>query len=228
MAVFSTEQQPGSVLVALMGERGNLLCTKGGEHPLKATFCCLKPLGHVVSMRNNWSSWQLKVKAAFFIRSCSGALVPAQCQQPPLYNSVFMLIVQDYSLLTAVVFCWLIRKTKKHHPQCPKELLNSITPSFCSLSSPPFFVNFMDLSANGLPPHCPSHIWHLSPSPNQPLLFLVSSPVALSGRSVPAAEEGGGSIPFFTLLTGQLLSLLTWLVWTPDLIAVSLLVYSIT
>lgn len=37
-AVFSTEPQPGSQLVALMGERGKLLCTKGSEQALKATF----------------------------------------------------------------------------------------------------------------------------------------------------------------------------------------------
>ena len=50
-AVFSTEQQPGAVLVALMGERGELLCTKGSERALKATFGCLKPRGHVVRER---------------------------------------------------------------------------------------------------------------------------------------------------------------------------------
>lgn len=52
-AVFSTEQQPGSVLVALMAERGELLCTKGSEQALKATFVFLKPQGHVVSLRKN-------------------------------------------------------------------------------------------------------------------------------------------------------------------------------
>lgn len=50
-AVFSTEQQPGSVLVASMGERDEQLCTKGSEQALKAMFGCLKPWGHVVRER---------------------------------------------------------------------------------------------------------------------------------------------------------------------------------
>lgn len=52
-AVFSTEQQPGSVLVALMAKRGELLCIKGSEQALKATFGFLKPKGYVVSLRKN-------------------------------------------------------------------------------------------------------------------------------------------------------------------------------
>lgn len=38
-SVFSTEQQPGSVLVPSMGERGELLCTlRGNEQAFKGHF----------------------------------------------------------------------------------------------------------------------------------------------------------------------------------------------
>lgn len=89
------------------------------------------------------------------------------------------------------------------------EPLYSITPSSCSPPAPPFFVNFMDLSANGFPPHRPPppHIWHLRPGPSR--RFPVAPPLALSGRSEPAAREGGGGahhLVLFTLLTGVLLS----------------------
>lgn len=168
-----------------MGERGELLCTKGSEQALKATFGCLKPQGHVVRLRKNWSWWQLKVKAAFFITTNNH-----------LGTTVFL-----FSSLFRIILCWQLlflvewlEKTKKHHPPSLKELLNSFTPSSCSLPSPPFFVNFMDLSANGLPPHRPSHIWHLLPSPSQPLSFLVAPSLGLSGRSVPAAKEERGGL----------------------------------
>lgn len=50
-------------------EEASCFVPKGCEHALKATFGCLKPRGHVVSLRKNWSWWPLKVKSAFFIRS---------------------------------------------------------------------------------------------------------------------------------------------------------------
>lgn len=89
---------------------------------------------------------------------------------------------------------WL-EKTEKHLTLSPTELLYSITPSSCSPPTPPFFVNFMDLSANGLPPHHPLHIWHLQPDLGRLLPFIVEPPLALRGRPEPAAGEGGGSSP---------------------------------
>lgn len=90
------------------------------------------------------------------------------------------------------------------------EPLYSITPSSCSPPTPPFFVNFMDLSTNGLPPHRASHIWHLRPGPSRLSSFPVAPPLAPSGRSEPAAGEGGRwgahRLVLFTLLTGVLLS----------------------
>ena len=66
----------------------------------------------------------------------------------------------------------------------------------------------MDLSANGLPPQRPSHIWHLQPGPSLSLSFPFAPPLALSGWSEPAAgREGGAHLQaLFTLLTGVLLS----------------------
>lgn len=58
----------------------------------------------------------------------------------------------------------------------------------------------MDLSANGFPPHHPSHIWHLHVGPSRPLSFPVAPPLALSGRY---EREG---LVLFTSLTGVLLS----------------------
>lgn len=179
-----------------MGERYELLCTKGSKQALKATFGCLKPRGHV-SVRENWSWWRLKVKVAFFIRNCSRALAPAQYINNLHFRTVFL-----SPLLFRIILSWQplflvdwLEKTKKHLALSPTGPLYSITTSSCSPPAPPFFVNFMDLSANGLPPHCPSHIWHLQPGSSWPLSFRVAPPLALSGRSKPAAEEGGGSSP---------------------------------
>lgn len=85
------------------------------------------------------------------------------CQQPPLYSRPTTPIVgKQHSQLTVVVFG---RLTGEKQRSTSLETFYSITPSSCSSpSTPPFFVNFMDLSANGLPPHCPSHIWHPWPA----------------------------------------------------------------
>lgn len=105
-----------------------MLWTKGSEQALKATFGCLKPRGHVVSVRKNWSWWRLKVKVAFFIRNCSRALVPAQYTNNHLFRTVFL-----SSLLFGIILSqqplflvgWL-EKTKTHlalSPTGPASLL---------------------------------------------------------------------------------------------------------
>lgn len=192
-----------------MGERGEPLCTKGSEQALNAMFGCLKPRGHVVSLRKNWSWWQLKVKAALFIRSCSRALVPAQRVSHHLNSVCVVIVVQDCAQLTVVVFGHLTKK-KKDTPSI------SQTEALCHhfflllLIQRRVFVDFMDLSANGLPSYYPSHIWPLQPGPSRPPSFPLSPPLAQSGWSEPAAGEGGGSsahrLVLFTLLTGVLLS----------------------
>ena len=190
-----------------MGERGELLWTKGSE--LKATFGCLKPGGHVVSLRPNWSWWQLKVKAAFLYQELQQ---PAQRVNNHLFTTAFL-----SPLLFRIILSWQplflvdwLEKTKKHFALSPTQPpLDSIAPSSCSPPTPPFFVNFMDLSANGLPPHRPSHIWHLQPGPSRPLSFNVAPPLAPSGRSEPAAgggREKANRLVLFTLLARVLLS----------------------
>lgn len=194
-----------------MGERGEQLWTKGSE--LKAMFGCLKPGGHVVGLRANRSWWQLKVKAAFLYRELQQ---PAQRVNNHLFTTVFL-----SPLLFRIILSWqplfLVdwpEKTKKHFALSPTQPpLDSIAPSSRSPPTPPFFVNFMDLSANGLPPHRPSYIWHFQPGPSRPLSFNVAPPLAPSGRSEPAAGEGGREggekahrLVLFTLLARVLLS----------------------
>lgn len=131
------------------------------------------------------------------LQQCFGA--STVCQQPTLY----FLSSSLFGLYSADSF-----EKKQRSTTSPTEPLHSVAPSSCSPPTPPSFVNFMDLSANGFPPHRPSHIWHLQAGPSRPLSFPVAPPLALSGRSEPAAGEGGGSsrLVLFTLLTGVLLS----------------------
>lgn len=135
----------------------------------------------------------MKVEAAFFIRSCSRALVPAQYVNNHLFTTVFLSPLLLYS---ADGCCFWSTDLKKQRitSLCPQQSCSTASLLPPALRpSPPFFVNFMDLSANGLPPHHPSHIWHLQPGPSRMLSFPVAPPLALSGRSEPAAGEGGGS-----------------------------------
>lgn len=95
--------QPCSLLVALMGEReASLLCTKGSGQALKATFGCLKPRAHVVSLRKGLKLVTVEGQSGFLYQelqqSCRAHTL---CQQSPLYNAVSIpIVVQDYTRLT--------------------------------------------------------------------------------------------------------------------------------
>ncbi len=93
-AVFSTEQQPGSVLVALMGERGELLCTKDSEQALKATFGCLRAQRHQCLLVKELKLVAIEGQRSFLYQELQqGFGASAVSQQPPLYNSVTVPIV---------------------------------------------------------------------------------------------------------------------------------------
>lgn len=116
-AVFSAEQQPGSVLVSLMGERGEYLCISGSEQAIKAMGVCLKARGVIC--------WLKKVQKLVTVEGQSGFLYPRLqqgfsastiCKLPPLINTVYC-----YSgLYTAnrlfFIFWLRVRKKNKEAP----------------------------------------------------------------------------------------------------------------
>lgn len=186
MAVFSTEQQPGSILVA----------------PRDLFYFCFF-LRFLFNQRNHesflWLSQENSMAGVswrsqqFLHQGCCAGKQTSPATEP--LASMCLMIILDW-------FCFW--STEKHG-----SVPHGIILSFCPPPIPPFHVNFMDLSANGFPPVHPSRMCHLQANRSQQLSFPVASPLGLPARHewASAGKEGAAHhLVLFTLLTEVLLS----------------------